>query len=166
MSSTFKQVGSLVFNQQDGVVKHARTNEDLAKYLVKIAVPLIITDFIGDVAIDSTGVKAQTYAFKIPSEAFKHIRGMKFTSYTDDPTATDAVLRVELYNYTDGEVVAYNEYAREGGYKEADISESVAKALNGKLLGQRVNVTTASATSGATQKVRMVALWLIYDLTK
>jgi len=166
MSSTFKQVGSLVFNQQDGVVKHARTNEDLAKYMVKIAQVIHLLAYMDNVGIDATGAGKGWGHFELPAEALKHLSEAYLESYCDDPTATDAVLRIELYNETDGEVVAYIEYAGVGGFKKSSNIADTLKTLAGKVLKGRWNVVTASATSGATQTVRSIVLVLIYDLTK
>jgi len=166
MSSTFKQVGNLIFNQQDGVVKHARTGEDLAKYMVKIAIPIHLLAKSTTIAIDSTGIKENTGHFEIEEEMLKHLSAAYLEAFAIDPTATDAVVRAELYNVTDASLITYVEFAGEGGLKKSANIADTLKTLSGKVLCGRINVTTASATSGATQAFRSIVLVLIYDLTK
>jgi len=166
MSSTFKQVGSLVFNQQDGVVKHARTSEDLAKYLVKIAIPIHLLAKSVEIPIDSTGLKEASGHFTLPSEALKHLSEAYLEAVADAPSATDASVDVILRNVTDGVDVAKLTFAGEGGTKKSANIASDLKTLAGKVLCGRIEVATASATSGATQVFRSIVLVLIYDLTK
>ena len=89
-----------------------------------------------------------------------------FEAHLDDPTATDAEVKVEFRNADDAVTVETLTYAGDGGYKRAEISRSTLQGLASKNVVARVNVTTASATSGATQNVRGIRLVLIYDLTK
>ena len=166
MSFTRKEVGNLVFNQSDGVIKHRVTNEDLARFPVQFVVPVHLLAKSVSVAIDSTGVKESCGHFELPSEALKHLSSAFLEAQADSPSATDAEVKVELYNETDGAVVASLTFSGAGGFTKSDDIASSLKGLAGKRLSGRINVTTASATSGATQVFRSVVLVLIYDLTK
>ena len=166
VSFSYKQVGNLVFNQAEGLIKHKATNEDLARYLVKIAIPVHLLAKGVDVPIDSTGVKEDCGHFELPGEAVKHLSSAYLEAAAASPSATDASVDVELYNASDGAVVAKVTFSGEGGFKKSGDIASDLKALGGKVLSGRINVTTASATSGATQTFQSIVLVLIYDLTK
>lgn len=128
-----------------------------------VIIPLLAKSV--EVAIDSTGVKESSGHFEVTSELVKHLKHAYLEAYADDPSATDAVVRVELHNITDDAVVTYLEYSGSGGYlKSSDIADSL-KGLGGKRICQRINVTTASATSGATQVFRSVILRLVLGIS-
>jgi len=166
MSSTFKQVGSLVFNQQQGTIKHARTDEDLAKYIVKIAIPVHLLAKSVSVAIDSAGEKEVTGHFELKSELLKHLSEAYLEANAGTPSATDAVVEVQLYNWTDGASVVSLSFSGEGGFKKSSNIADTLKTLSGKVLCGRLYVSTASATGGAAQIFMSIVLVLIYDLTK
>jgi|GEM_PF-2875465 len=165
MAFTNKTVGNLVFNQEDGEIKHKVTNETLSKYIVKIAIPVPLLAKSISVAIDSTGVKEESGHFTLPAEALKHIKEAYLEAYADDPSATDAEVNVELVDVSTATVIASVTFAGEGGDKKTSNIATTLKDYSEKLISARINVTTASATSGATQTFRSIVLVLVYDLT-
>jgi len=147
------------------VEKHSVEYGDLVEDTIQIEIPVTLADYVGEVAIDSTGVKFETRSWKVTSELVKHLKHAYLAAYADSPSETDATVKVELYNYTDSSVVTSLEYAGEGGYKESsDIATSV-KDLAGKQIGVRVNVTAASGTTGATQVFRAAVLRLVLGIS-
>ena len=166
MAFTRKIVGDLIFNQEEGTITHKRTSENLAKFPVKIAIPIPLLAKSTSVAIDSTGVKESSGHFEIPSELLKHVTSAFLEAYADAPSATDAVVAVELYNVTDSSVIASVSYSGDSGLKKSSDIASALSGLAGKTICGRLRVTTASGTSGATQVLRSIVLVLIIDLTK
>ena len=165
MAHKYKLVGNLVFNQEDGEVLHAKTAETLAKFPVKFAIPIHLLAAEETIYIDTTGVKVEVGHFYLTSEMLKHLSEAYLEANAVAPSATDATVAVELYNDTDGEVITSVEFAGEGGHKVSSDVASTLKNLAGKIIMARINVTTASATSGATQTFRSIVLRLVYDFT-
>jgi len=95
----------------------------------------------------------------------KHLTEAYLEANATAPSATDAEVKVELYNDTDGVVITSVTFAGEGGHKVSSNIALELKNYSGKLLCGRINVTTASATSGATQTFRSILLRLVYDFT-
>jgi len=118
-----------------------------------------------DVPIDSTGIKHNCGLIKVTSEMVKHLKEAYFEAYASTPSATDASVDVELYNATDGEVITALTFAGVGGYKESSDIASTLKTLAGKIVSVRINVKTASATSGATQTFRSAHLRLVLGIS-
>ena len=165
MSFSKKIVGNLIFNQNDGEIKHKKTEEYLAKYPVKFAIPIHLLATAESVAIDSTGTKLHTGDFTLTSEMIKHLKEAYLEVDAGTPSATDAVVEVQLYNETDGASITAVTYSGEGGHKiSADIA-STLKTLAGKVLSAHIEVTTTSGTSEATQIFRSIVLRLVYDFT-
>jgi len=139
--------------------------EDLVEKTIQIAVPVVLLGKSVSVAIDSTGVKDASGHFTLTSEMIKHLKEAYLEAQADTPSATDAAVDVELYNETDGAVVAKVTFSGAGGHlKSGDIASSL-KDLAGKVLSGRINVTTASATSGATQVFRSIVLLLVLGVS-
>ena len=166
MSFNYKQVGNLVFNQAEGLIKHKATNEDLARFIVKIAIPVHLLAKSISIAIDSTGEKETSGHFELKEHMVKHLSEAYLEAHADSPSATDAVVDVHLWNWTDANSVVSISFSGEGGYKKSSNIASTLKTLAGKVLNGRIYVSTASGTSGATQVFRSIVLVLIYDLTK
>jgi len=165
MAFTKKIVGNLEFNQNNGEIKHIRTGEELAKFPVKLELPLHMLAKSVTIAIDSTGEKEACGHFKITSHLIKHLSKAYLTAYADDPSATDATVNVELMDTATGTAIVTISYSGEGGSKASSDIASTLKDYVDKLVHVRINVTTASATSGATQVFRSIVLRLVYDLT-
>ncbi len=94
-------------------------------------------------AADATGVKASSPKAKVSSRHLKKL--VVRASISAIPT--DATVRVEVYNATTGSVIGYVEFAGATGESEAEVTTGWS---DGDLIQLRVNVTTASATAGAT----------------
>ncbi len=122
---------------------------------IQLTVPIIMFVNTISVAIDSTGVKAYTARAYISSETVKHAKKGVLYAHAQTPSATDAVVRVELVDDTTGDTIAYVTYSGDSGLKNTIISEDTIKALSGHEVYIRINVTTASATAGATQNFIM-----------
>ena len=165
MAFKFKLVGNLVFNQQDGEILHARTAETLAKYPVQLVIPVHLLAKSVEIPIDSTGEKETCGHFKLTSELLKHLKEAYLEALADDPSATDAVVDVHLWNWTDASSIESISFSGAGGFKASSNIADTLKTLADKVVNARIYVSTASATSGATQKFRSIVLRLVYDFT-
>jgi len=165
MAHKYKLVGNLVFNQEDGEVLHAKTAETLAKFPVMLELPLHMLAKSVEVAIDSTGEKEVCGHFRVTLPLLKHLTEAYLTAYAEDPSATDAVVDVELMDTATGTAIATISYSGEGGSKASSNIASTLKDYVDKLVHVRIKVSTASATSGATQVFRSIVLRLVYDFT-
>ena len=161
-----KLVGNLVFNQRDGVIKHRETNEVLAKYPVKIAIPVLWLEDNLTIAIDSTGVKFPGAKLYLPEEVVKHLDKVILFANADTPSATDAVVECQLYCLDDHVEIGKVSYAGDSGLKTVEIDRDTIAAHAKHNLYCRIEVTTASATSGATQTILGLGVWFVIDLTK
>ena len=145
--------------------KYSITYDQLQTNTIQLAIPIHLLAKSVSVAIDSTGVKEDSGHFTLTSEMVKHLKYAYLEAYADAPSATDASVDVELYNVTDGAVVTKVTYAGDSGLKTSSDIASTLKGLAGKVLSARINVTTASGTSGATQTFRSVVLRLVLGIS-
>ena len=105
---------------------------------------------------DSTGVKARSPRFKFSAKGVKQL--ILRSSITSIPS--DATVRVGVYNVTKGAYVFYRDY--EGATGENEDVYTGTMPDDGDVLEIRVEVTTASATSGATFDLDYVSLMVDY----
>ena len=145
--------------------RHSVDLDHIIPNTIQIAIPVHLLATSLSVAIDSTGVKYTGGHFTLTSEMIKHLKAAYLEAAADAPSATDASVDVELYNVTDAAVVAKITFAGEGGVKASSDIASSLKDLAGKVLAGRINVTTASATSGATQTFRSIVLRLVLGVS-
>ena len=147
------------------LVKGQIDYEHLSPNTIEIAVPVHLLACSENIVIDSTGVRDLFGHVKITSEMVKHLKEAYLEAFADAPTATDAVVDVELYNVTDDALVTKVTYSGDSGYKVSSDIASSLKELVGKVLCGRFNVTTASGTSGASQRFRSVILRLVFGIS-
>jgi len=139
--------------------------EHIAKDEIQIEIPIVF--FAGElsIAIDSTGVKYESGNYLISNELVKHLKKAYLEAAITDFSATDATVAVELYNVTDASVVTSVSLSSDNyRARSSDIGDTI-KGLVGKEVRARVNVTTASGTSGATAKVRAIKLILVLGIS-
>ncbi|MCD6590269.1 hypothetical protein J7K74_03760 [Candidatus Woesearchaeota archaeon] len=118
------------------------------------------------IAIDSTGVKFTSGKYLLSSTLLKYVKEAYLEAGMDSFTATDAAVAVELYNDTDGTVIASVTFSNDNRRnRSADIASSII-GLAGKEVSVRVNVTTASATAGATAIFKSARLILVLSIPK
>ena len=165
MAFTRKIAGNLEFNQNDGEIKHVKTGERLAKFASKFVVPVPLLAKSVEVPIDSTGLKEICGHQTLDPELVEQATDAYFETWGSAPSETDAVVDVELWDDTAGELIAKTTYSGDSGLKKAVGILSDLKSRVGHRIVLRVNVTTASATSGATQIFRSAVLKIIYDFT-
>jgi hypothetical protein len=165
MAFKWKLVGNLVFNQEDGEIIHARTAETLAKFASKFVVPVTLLAKSATLAIDSSGVAEFCGNQTLDPELIEQASKAYFEASAAAPSATDAVVDVELYDNTTGEVIAKVTFSGDYGLKKTADILSLLKGREGNEIAVRINVITASATAGATQVFRSAVLKVIYDFT-
>jgi len=140
------------------------TKEKLATNIISFIVPLqLIKDQTGLTA-DSTGVKYTSGKFKIDTNGLKSI----VIRATWTATATDSVTMVELYDETGAAVKG--SISGEIVYVEGNVGtdqEAEAKTgwADGEYLQIELEVTTASATPGATTDLTYVIVELEFGVS-
>ena len=132
---------------------------------IQLAIPVVNRGTTVSVAIDSTGIKAWTAWARVTPEMVKHAKGGLLVASALAPSATDAVVAVELVDDTTGSVIASVTFAGDSGTKTATIDENTVKGLADHNVHVRVNVTTASATAGATQTFNMLEFIIILGIS-
>ncbi len=132
---------------------------------IQIAIPIHLLAAPKSIPIDSTGEKSSFGFFKIPPSLVKHIKSAIFAARGLTPTATDAVVNVNLKDLNTGTILATLEYAGDSGYKETNVNIDDLKNAVGDEIYSNLYVTTASATAGATQEFRSVVLVLILGIS-
>ena len=145
--------------------KHAVEYTDLVEDTIQLAIPIHLLAKSVEVAIDSTGEKETCGHFKITSELVKHLKHAYLEVLADTPSATDATVDVHLWNWTDSSSITTVSYAGEGGFKASSNIADTVKTLAGKVVNARIYVSTASATSGATQVFRSIVLRLVLGVS-
>ena len=147
------------------VDKHSLTYDKLAENTIQIAIPIHLLAKSVTIDITSTGVKESAGHFTLTSEMVKHLKEAYLEARAAAPSATDATVVVELQNATDGTTITSVTFAGVGGTKISDDIASTLKTLVGKVIAGVIRVTTASATSGATQQFNSIILRLVYGIS-
>ena len=139
---------------QDATIPKAKLEANTLSFII----PLQLVKDQSGLAADSTGVKYESGKFKIDTNGLKSavIRA------TWTASATDSVTAIELYDVSAGAVRGSVSGNAGTDSESADISGSI---VSGNLHELRVNVTTASATSGATTDVAYAVLELKYGFS-
>jgi len=138
----------------DGSISYTK----LSSNTIQIVIPIIgIHDQTG-LAADSTGVKYEGPRFKINT---RHLKSAVLRA-TWSASHSDSVTAIELYDVTDG---AVRGSLSGNADTDAETSIDVSALVDGNLHELRVNVTTASATSGATTDVDYAILELTYGIS-
>lgn len=129
--------------------------EKLRPNAITLIVPVLGILEQSGLAADSTGVKYEGPRFKVKTAGLKSakIRATWTASHSDSETA------IELYDVTAGSVVGSVSGNTGTDVESDDLKDGITE---GNLLELRVNVTTASATSGATTDVKYAVLELEY----
>jgi len=151
--------------RRHSVGKEAIQYTHLASNTIQIVVPIHLLAKSVTVAIDSTGEKETCGHFKITSELVKHLKYAYLEVLADTPSATDATVDVHLWNWTDASSITTVSYAGEGGFKASSDIASTLKTLTDKVVNARIYVSTASATTGATQVFRSIVLRLVLGIS-
>ena len=118
-------------------------------------VPMLIPDSNqSGLAADSTGTKwTSNFRFKLdPNRVVSAVVRATWTA-----SAADSVAEIELCS-SDGS----SHYGSVSGNSGTDAEGSVSGFLSGTLLTVRLNITTASATSGATVDLKYVVIEVTY----
>ena len=106
-------------------------------------------------AADATGVKYEGPRIKVKK---RHLKAATLRA-TWTASHSDSVTAIEVYNVTKGQVVG-SVSGNTGDDQE--VSLDLTKIDDGDLVEVRVNVTTASATSGATTDVKYAVVEFDY----
>jgi len=165
----FKLVGDLVFDEQDYAIYHRRTAEKLfavedlpydrlAENAINFTVPFTPQDCINQtgLAADSTGVKfTSVVKHKLNARHLKKIRIRASWTASD----TDSVTKVAVVGSTSGEIVSVS-----GNTGTDEEAEATSGWTDGEYIYIQVEVTTASATAGATTDLTYAIVELEYGV--
>jgi len=137
------------------MIKHDIRASELKDETITFILPLQLIKDITGLAADSTGVKYASGKFKIDTNGLKSatIRA------TWTASATDSVTAIELYDET---VAAIRGSVSGNTGADTEASVTAGNIVDENLHSLRVNVTTASATAGATTAVTYAILELKY----
>ena len=147
------------------LLKKVIAADNLKSETNEIAVPIHLLAKSVSVVIDAAGDAEKCGHFTLTTEMLKHLKEAYFEADADAPSETDAVVDVKLYNETDGADVVALTFSGEGGHKTSSDISSDLSGLAGKVLSVRITVSTASATSGATQVFRSAVLRLVFGVS-
>lgn len=141
-------------------IKHGPVQaEELLPNTIYIRIDAAHIHSTAGLAADTTGVKATSNPFKFSQ---KHVKQLILrSSITSIPS--DAVVRVGVYNITTGAYIFYRDYSGETGEYE-DVYTGTMPA-DGDLLEIRVEVITASGTSGAVFDLGYAVLYIDYGVS-
>ena len=132
--------------------------KDVARNEIYIRVTAAQLESKAGLAADSTGVKASSPRFKFSS---RHVKQLILRSKVDS-IPSDATVRVGVYNVTKAAYVLYRDYAGATGEYE-DTTTTLPD--DGDILELRAEVTTASATGGATFDLGYAVLMVDYGVS-
>lgn len=140
----------------DGEVEFDDTNDTpIAKIEKHIVVPIPIPDSNqSGLAADSTGVK-WTSNFKLKIDPNRVVSAVIRATWT--ASNTDSVTAIEVYDETASTVLG-----SVSGNTGTDMEGNVSGFTAGNLVTVRLNVTTASATAGATTSLTYAVLEITY----
>ena len=148
-------IGKNAINGSEHIADASTPKGKLESNTISLIVPLqIIKDATG-LAADSTGVKYTSGKIKIDTNGLKSAK----IRATWSASATDSVTAIELYDET--AAVVRGSVSGNAG-TDVESSDLSGVIVSGNLHSLRVNVTTASATSGATTDVTYAILELQY----
>ena len=117
------------------------------------------------IPIDSTGVKWGIRVFRAIDELITNLKKIIVDVWAGAPDASDAIVRVGVYCFDCGTYLGYTEYAGDSGWKSFEVDGNVIREHKDHGIYLRIEVTQASATSGAQQEFTDRLLYYIYDFT-
>ncbi len=139
--------------------------ENFPENEIQLAVTVVRMANNQTVAIDSVGAKYSTSRAYIPPELVKHAKGGVLIAHALTPTATDAVVTVDLKDDDTGDIIATVTFSGAGGTQTATLDADTVKALSGHQVHLRIYVSTASATAGATQTFDLAQFYIILGIS-
>jgi len=143
------------------IIKGTLPVDRLPSQAIKIVHRIHFLEAFPSIALDSTGTKYKTARNLLESEDVDNLVAAYFEAAITNFTATDATVEVILQNDTDGVDIVSIPFTGDSFRKRVTLSVDDVKALAGKEISVRVDVTTASATSGATAGFKSAKLILI-----
>lgn len=121
-----------------------------------IQIPIIAETARTGLAADSTGVKWESIDLIFTSAEIECLKGV-YIEATWTASATDSVTAIEVYDATAATV-----RASVSGNTGTNVRSSAGTIVAGNINRVRINVTTASATTGATTNVTKAVLILLF----
>jgi len=154
---------------EDGAVTNVKVADatlakaKLAANTIRLELPLsILTNEQTALAADATGVKyTAPYNILISADMLQSAKAVYIEGHIE-ASAADSVTAIELYDVTAALVRGSASGNAGARVRSADL---LASLVAGNEHTARINVTTASATAGATTGVRRIALVLVIGIS-
>ena len=142
----------------DGAITKAKISADTIR--IEIPVPLLTNSQTG-LAADATGVKYETpYQLLVSADMLQSAKAAYIEAHIE-ASATDSATAVEFYDVTAAAVRGSASANAGARVRSADFKGSL---VAGNEHTVRIDVTTASATAGATTGVQMARLILVIGI--
>ncbi len=139
---------------KDATIPYGKLESNTIQFII----PLQLIKDANGLAADSVGVKYTSGKFKINT---RHLKNAIIRA-TWTASAADSVTAIELYNVTDGSIVGSISGNTGTDLESSDLAGAIT---DGDMYELRVDVTTASATAGATTSVAYAILELTYGIS-
>jgi len=146
------------------IIAKSLSTDRLVSGAIKYKRIITFLEAFPSIAIDSTGTKFRTARHLIEEHDVAHLKAAYFEASITNFTATDAEVQVILVNDTDSTDIASISFTSNSFRKRITLDVDTVKNLVNKEVSVRVDVTTASATSGATAAFRCARLILVYEI--
>jgi len=142
----------------DGAITKAKISTDTIR--IEIPIPLLTNSQTG-LAADATGVKYETpYQLLVSADMLQSAKAAYIEAHIE-ASATDSATAVEFYDVTAAAVRGSASANAGARVRSADFKGSL---VAGNEHTVRIDVTTASATAGATTGVQMARLILVIGI--
>jgi len=147
--------------KNDDIVAATITKDRVASNTIRFGVqmPIIAETARTGLAADSTGVKWTSIDLIFTADELQSLKGA-YIEGTWTASNTDSITQIELYDETAATVIA-----SVSGNTGTNSRSTAGTITAGNTLKVRVNVTTASATVGATTDVTKAILILIFGVS-
>lgn len=159
----FDMAGFLSKRELEGLVAGSVQRADIAPDAIRLELPLpVLTEAQLGLAADAVGVKyTSAYTFLVSADML-HSAKAAYLEADIEASHADSVTAVELYDAT---ALTVRGAAAANAGDRVRSADLLASLVAGNEHQVRINVTTASATVGATTGVRRAALVLIIGIS-
>jgi len=147
--------------ETDDIEDGAVTGSKIASQTILFRIPIPIPDSAqSGLAADSTGVKwTSSFKFKIKKQNLKNV----IVRATWTASASDSVTEIDLIDETSGNTVA--SVSGNNGTDVESTNYNAGNLTDEGLVHVQAQVTTASATSGATTSITYVVVELVIGVS-
>jgi len=147
--------------KNDDIVAATITKDRIAGNTIRfgVQIPVIAETAKTGLAADSTGVKWESTDLIFSADELQSLKGA-YIEGTWTASNADSITQLELYDVTAATIIA-----SVSGNTGTNSRSTAGTITAGNVLRVRVNVTTASATAGATTDVTKAILILVFGVS-